>query len=335
MKKIFVFLLLTSVLFVSCKPKEKPETPAKAVRFTTSSVAVNTKTAYSGTVQDGVEAILWDNGDEFTVWCNEASVEGSTQKFADYRVGTDLGSVTSVTPAKEGVELLWGKGAHQFYALYPAGKLYGNTISATIPEFQRTIEVETDGFFFRPNLAEYGCMVAVAAADPSESSVDLRFNPLFTTLEFIVSADEESEVTVTAFKLSVAGGSKLVISGDFQATLSPDADPVFNWDYSTSTGEIRASLGEHRSIRLSKGQKLDISVLALPRALSHLVATFVVDGKDVEIPLVDEKGEYLSFPACEKARIYAVGALKPTPKPVGFTVNISGHNVTDYTINVK
>ena len=78
MKKIFVFLLLTSVLFVSCKPKEKPETPAKAVRFTTSSVAVNTKTAYSGTVQDGVEAILWDNGDEFTVWCNEASVEGST-----------------------------------------------------------------------------------------------------------------------------------------------------------------------------------------------------------------------------------------------------------------
>ena len=97
MKKIFVFLLLTSVLFVSCKPKEKPETPAKAVRFTTSSVAVNTKTAYSGTVQDGVEAILWDNGDEFTVWCNEASVEGSTQKFADYRVGTDLGSVTSVT----------------------------------------------------------------------------------------------------------------------------------------------------------------------------------------------------------------------------------------------
>ena len=60
-----------------------------------------------------------------------------------------------------------------------------------------------------------------------------------------------------------------------------------------------------------------------------------MDGKDVEIPLVDEKGEYLSFPACEKARIFAVGALKPTPKPVGFTVNISGHNVTDYTINVK
>lgn len=303
----------------------------KAVKFTTSSISVNTKTSYQGEVQDGFEAILWDNGDTFTVWSDKASIAGSPQQWAEYKVTAEGGAATAVNPAKEGAELLWGEGLHHFYALYPAGEIEGSRLCANIPSFQRTIEAE--GNVFLPNLSEYGYMAASAETNPSEAPVKLLFNPMFTTLEFIVSAGPDTQVDVTGFHLTSGNGSKQVIAGDFSAVLSPNADAEISIDYTDTSGEIQVSLGDHRKVRLAEGKTLTISVVTLPVPLSHLTAIFTVNGKDVQIPLVDSEGHYLNFPAGEKARISALGVLEPDAPPVGFTVTVRGQRVTEYTVS--
>lgn len=331
MKKLSGMLLLAAVLFASCEGQEQPSWQGKAVKFITSSVSENTKTSYQGESQDGIEAILWDNGDTFTVWSDKASVAGSPQQWADYRVKAEGGAATAVNPAKEGVELQWGEGLHHFYALYPAGEMEGSRLCANIPSFQRTIEDKSNVFL--PNLSEYGYMAASAETNPSDAPVKLLFTPMFTTLEFIVSAGPDTEVDVTGFRLTSGEGSKQVIAGDFHAVLSPNADFDVDIDYTNTSEEIRVSLGEHRKVRLAEGKTMTISVVTLPVHLSHLTAIFTVNGKDVQIPLVDSEGQYLVFPAGEKARISALGALEPEAQPLGFTVAIRGHKVTEYTLS--
>ena len=131
MRKILGLLLCAAaVLTVSCERQEQPfgfGNKGKAVKFTTS---VGTKTALQGYTENGVEAVLWEDGDVFTVWSEQASVADSDQKWADYKVSASAGVATAVNPAEAGVELLWGEGAHTFFAGYPAGKLQRNKLSA-------------------------------------------------------------------------------------------------------------------------------------------------------------------------------------------------------------
>ena len=331
MKKLSGLLLFAAVLFASCERQEQPTIQGKAVKFTTSAVSVNTKTSYKGEAQNGIEDILWDDGDTFTVWSDQASVAGTSQKWADYKVKAQGGAATAVYPAREGVELLWGEGLHRFYALYPAGEMDGSRLCANIPNFQRTIEAE--GYVFLPNLSEYGYMAASTETNPSEAPVKLLFTPMFSTLEFTVSAGPDAQVDVTGFRLTSGEGSKQVIAGDFNAVLAPNADLEVDIDYTNTSGEIRVSLGDHRKVRLEKGKTMTISVVTLPVNLSHLTAIFTVNGKDVQIPLVDSDGNYLHFPAGEKARINALGVLEPEAQPATFTVAIRGHRVTEYTVS--
>ena len=336
MKKIFgILLCAAAVLTVSCERQEQPFSTGKAVKFTTS---VGTRTALQGYAQDGIEAVLWEDGDVFTVWSEQASVAESDQKWADYKVSASAGVATAVNPATEGVELLWGEGTHTFFAGYPAGKLDGNKLSANIPVKQKLNKLDNN--FFGPALSEIGYMAAAAQAQPDAVSVNLAFKPLFTVFEFIVSAGETAEVTVTDFRLGVQEGSKVVLAGNFIANLSAQASPEIVVDYSNTSGDIKASFGD-TGVKLPKGETLSVSVIALPIDLSALIAYFTVDGKEIAVPLVKKDGSPILFPAGQKARITALGVLAPetpptppTPAdPVGITVEINGIPVTDYDIS--
>ena len=340
MKKIFGLLLCAAaVLTVSCERQEQPfgfGNKGKAVKFTTS---VGTKTALQGYTENGVEAVLWEDGDVFTVWSEQASVADSDQKWADYKVTASAGVATAVNPATEGVELLWGEGAHTFFAGYPAGKLQGNKLSANIPSSQKLNKL--DDFVFGPALSEIGYMAASAQAQPDAATVNLAFKPLFSVFEFIVSAGETAEVNVTDFRLGVQEGSKVVLVGGFAANLSAQAAPEIVVDYSGASGEIKAQLGDGSGVKLLQGQTLTVSVIALPLDLSALIAYFTVDGKEVAVPLVKKDGSPILFPAGQKARVTALGVLAPetpptppTPAdPVVITVEINGIPVTDYDIS--
>ncbi|MBP5335368.1 MAG: fimbrillin family protein [Bacteroidales bacterium] len=329
MKKLFGFLLLAAAMLVSCEQQELPSSSGKAVRFTTS---VGTKTSFAGVTQNGVEGLLWENGDTFTVWSEEASVSGSTQKWANYKVAAKDGVATAVNPAKEGVELLWGKDKHTFYAAYPAGKLNGNVIKAYIPEYQ--VVKETEDNVFIPVLSEYGYMYAVAQATPEESSVKLPFTPLFNTFEFIVSPGEKTDALVSAFRLEVQNGSKQTLAGNFETTLSPIIEPKVEIDYTNATGVVKLQFGDHRSIKVPKGTTLTFSVITYPVAMGHLTAVFTVDGKEIALPLADKDGNYFKFEPGQKARIRALGALGPEAQAAGITVVLKGQNVNDFDMSV-
>lgn len=328
MKKLFGFLLLAAAMLVSCEQQELPSSSGKAVRFTTS---VGTKTSFAGVTQNGVEGLLWENGDTFTVSSEQASVAGSSQKWANYQVKAESGVAIAVNPAAEGVELLWGQGLHQFYAAYPQGTLSGNVVTATIPDYQVVKETGTNVFV--PDISKFGVMYASAQAKPEDGSVNLAFNPLFSTFEFTVSPGNEKDALVSAFRLEVQNGSKVVLAGNFKAALYPDADPRVEPDYTNATGIVKLQFGDHRSIKVPKGTTLTFSVVTYAVPLSHLTAVFTVDGKEVALPLADKDGKYYSFPAGEKARIRALGALGPEALAAGITVVLNGQNVNDFDIS--
>lgn len=326
---------MAAALTVSCEQQEQPSHSGKAVRFTTS---VGTKTSLQGYAQDGIEAVLWEDGDVFTVWSDQATVSGSTQKSADYKVSAAGGAATAVNPASEGVELLWGDGLHSFYAGYPAGHIDGNKLSGKIPSVQ-ALRSSGDNVF-APKLSEYGFMGAAAQAQPDAASVHLAFKPFFSILEFEVSPGDAADVTVTGFRLAAQDGSKVVLAGNYTALLATQLASEVNVDYSTTSSEIEVKFGEG-SVIVEKGKTLTFSVTALPVDLSGLTAYFTVDGKEKGLPLVKKDGSPIVFPAGQKAHIRALGALAPetpptppTPAdPVGITVEINGIPVTDYDIS--
>ena len=158
-------------------------------------------------------------------------------------------------------------------------------------------------------------------------------------LEFIVSAGDAADaVEVSSFRLASQEGSKVVLAGDFTASLSAQSDPEIVVDYTTTSGEIALQLRDSGSVKLEKGKTLTVSVLALPLDLANLTAYFTVDGKEIAVPLVKKDGSPILFPAGQKARITALGVLAPqtppTPAdPVGITVEINGIPVTDYDLS--
>ena len=114
------------------------------MQFTTS--GVGTKTSYQGTVTDGKEAILWTDGDVFSVTCEQATISGDSKTAADYKVTAPSGVATAVNPNTPGDVIYWGEGEHTFFAAYPAGELQGNVLNANVATTQRLTET-SEGVF--------------------------------------------------------------------------------------------------------------------------------------------------------------------------------------------
>lgn len=332
MKKLSVLLLFAAALFVSCEQQDQPFSQGKAVTFSATS-KVGTKTAYSGKVLDGKEAILWENNDVITVWCNQATVYGGSQKYADYKISTTDGVTAKVTPVSAGVELLWGEDeTHKFYASYGAKSLAASYVTATISATQ-TVK-ESGSNVFVPVLSDNGVMVAAAEANPSDGSVSLTFKPIFTTLQFTVSSGVEDDVEITGFSLKVNEGSKATLCGNFSATLSTTKDPVISVP-ATAGQEISVAFGTSGKVTLKKDETLTFSVIALPTELTDLVAVFTVNAQEISVPLKKD-GAFIRFAAGKKSRITALGVLKPeepTSDPVGINVDVEDQGVDDYDMN--
>ena len=327
MKKTIGLLLLAAVMSVSCEQQEiVPSVSRKAVEFTTSSSYVGTKTSYQGTVQDGEEAILWTDGDVFSITCAQAEYGDDSKTSVNYKVTASDGVATSVTPSTSDDQIFWGEGDHTFYAAYPYGKLAGNVITDRLSPSQKM--TETSDNVFAPSLSSYGYMYAVATANPDAGTVNLVFKPYFSTFEFTVSSSSNADVEVSGFSL-VADTN---LAGDFTATLSTTEDPELSPGTSTAN-VITASFGTNGKVTLSKDEQLTFSVIALPIVHTGLKARFTVNGQTVEFPL-NRNNVPISFPAGRKARIRALGILGPEAVAAGITTVINNQGVDDYDLTV-
>ena len=177
-----------------------------------------------------------------------------------------------------------------------------------------------------------GFMAATADGKSDDTTVNLTLKPMFTTLEFTVSPGYDSDVVVNEFRLAVRDGSRVVLAGDFKATLSSQADPSIEIQYPNTSGEIKVSLGTG-GITVKKGESLTFSVLALPIDLTDLVAYFTLDGVERKFPLVDEDGKFIKIEAGQKARITALGLLNPSKYKTAFSVSIDGQDIDDFNLS--
>lgn len=288
MKKIPGLLLMATLLLVSCE-KWTYTSKGKPIDFTFSQTAIN-----------------WTSDDVIRIFCPQASKSGSG---ADYTI-----QGSTLTP--KGTQLRWGDGIHSFYAVYPAGEISGNVVSANIPSAQ--------------NAGTKGVMVAAAEAIRSQDAVALQFQPLYTTLEFVVGPGDYSDIEVSAFRLESAGGGAL--AGDFKAALAAQSDPALTIGPST-TSQITVDINP---VILDAGQTIKVTVVALPKDLTNLTAYFTVDGEEQALPLVDEAGNPIVVPACRKTTITATDFLSPTydEGSARFKVTIEDQEVEDIEIDI-
>lgn len=325
MKKILGLIVFVAALSVSCEQQEIMHPSGKAVQFSTS---VGTKTSYKGTVSEGKEAILWTDGDIFTVSCAEATFsEGKTT--ADYKVTAPSGTATAVTPKTAADAIYWGEEGttHTFYAVYPAGNLSGNTLNANIQTTQRLSE--TSEGVFAPVLSTNGFMVAAATATPDQGDVTLEFQPVFSTLQFVVSAGTAT-VEVSDFKLRAESAT---FAGSYTVTIGTESAPAYTFPAGASL--VNAKFGESGKVTLSNGNTLTFSVLVWPKDVSGLKAIFKVNGTDVEFPLKSSNGEDITFAAGKKSIIRALNILSPEAEAAGITTVIKDQDVDEYDLSVN
>ena len=132
--RFFSALSLCSALLLtlSCTTKEDMQA-GRDISFAVSTTYSNgpaTKTVFSGEDQDNnpigmnstAERIDWLDTDAIRIFCSQASLPGSSDKFADYKIvlnGSGQNNQAGIEPAA-GNGLQWGSGSHDFYALYPS-----------------------------------------------------------------------------------------------------------------------------------------------------------------------------------------------------------------------
>ena len=335
MKKYFSLLLIAAALTVSCEKQQETNQPlpkGKAVEFSAMS-SVNTKTSYSGEAVGGKEAINWVNLDRFSVWCDQAYVQDSDQKWATYKVNVS-GSNVTISPNDPAVQLMWGEDeTHTFYAGYPAEGLNKNILSGEIPSSQKP--TNSGERVFKPQLSTFGYMVATAQATPDKGDVSLSFQPMFSNLEFTVGPGSSTDVTVTGFRLKLAEGSKSALAGKFSVTMDPSSEPKVTVDYDNASKEIEVNLG---TVTIPKNGTLTFPVIAIAENLTDLTAVFTIkygegEAQNLELPLKKD-GKSITFAAGRKSRINAPKILGPEAQEAGITAVIKEQGVDDYTIDV-
>jgi hypothetical protein len=325
MNKFLGLIILAAALTVSCERQENPVSQArKAVQFSAS--PVGTKTSYQGTPSGGKEAILWSDGDLFTVSCEEAVFTDESKTTANYKVTAPQGTATAVTPNAAEDLIYWGEGTHTFYAAYPAGKLNGNVVNASIASSQTM--TQSSDYVFAPALPGNGYMVASATATPDAGNVNLVFKPVFSTLEFVVSAGN-ANVEVSDFSLI---SESTAIAGDYTITINADAPAM---TFNASSTVISGRFGTSGKVALSNNQPLTFSVVILPRNVSGLKVRMKVNGDTVEFPLNKADGSPITFAGGKKSIVHALNILAPEAVSAGFTTVITDQDVDEYDLTVN
>lgn len=329
-KKSLLLLAVALPLVQGCGEEFEPERGGKVIRFTASSNwqnSLDTKTAYSGDITDGVERIDWVVGDKILIWSDKASTAESHDHSIDYKVTEETSSSGSkisgatIEPSAQANGLQWGEGAHKFLCLYPSptenSKIgfasstpTDRRINMTIPGTQSYTK---DGNTLKPDM-KYAYMYASAATAASDAAVTLSFKPMFTAFQFTVDSGEAPDLTITSF--SIQSKTK-AMSGSCLAVLpvsSTGTGVAIYDDFPTTPSDeqkkISVTFGG-TDLKITKGTPLTFTVFALPRDYDDLSVSFTTKSGDVKtLKLTKEEGGVqtgIEFKAGHKYNIRGIG----------------------------
>ena len=316
---------------VSCNKEKGVEGAGSTIRFGVSTVYENgpaTKTEYSGKDENNkriskdsqYERIDWVSTDQIRILCAQASVEGSSDKYADYAIapsgaGTTQIHTATITPVGKGLQ--WGTGSHDFYALYPstvqssastiAVNGTGATVGGTIPATQTATR---SGYIFKPDM-DYAYMYAVKAGVSEGADVTMDFHPLVTTLEFTLLTKAGDPITnkLTSVKLS-SSQTTSYLTGTFTAELTTSGlTAVTMGDITSGGNEITITLPDG-GVQLSTdpAEAYKVTFLTLPLDQTELTLTLGFSDNSQRTLKLKDNGSWITVDACKKTYIWKVDA---------------------------
>ena len=310
--RITLSLLLLVAATVSCTKESC--TGIRVVANTTGfEEPSGTRTVYTGVKDETtkIERIDWVNGDLIRIYCDKATMQGSTSRhYCDYKVtGSSTSGTTcsaSINPATDLNGMQWGSGTHKFYAMYPSLNTEGlsgasfesGTMVFTMPAAQ-TVTRKEGTCIWQPDM-KYAPMLAVNSVEANASSVPLDFSPQYTAFSFTVSKTNYATIHMSEFKLTATNGN---LTGTY--TIVPVRDN--NGDHFAFDGVENG--GQSITVDLS-GVVLDsstptltLTVMAVPQAVSGLVISFKGQEIGTRTLALNRNGTPMSFAAFKKYNI--------------------------------
>ena len=282
------------------------------IRFTATSRAPQTKTAYSNQYytdgSDKYERIDWCVGDKIVIAMRN---DGGDEK-GDYLINTATPdgkkSQAKLTPlgGQYGYNgLKWGEGQHSFVSIYPSPSVDENwpnevgveSLVLSYPATQTLTpkgDSGADAMTLLPDM-KYAYMYAELSNVAPKGQINLSFQPLFTAFEISISAGDNDDIELSAFRLvSLAEGEYPARTKDF-------------WDDTNDTDESTTISVPLTGIHLLRdGDPLVFTIFAYADSYSHLKLEFDLvapyEGTRT-LDLVKDNGEGIRFDGFCKNRI--------------------------------
>ena len=228
--RFYIMTLALTLLFAGCSEDELTKGPGAQVgddvQFGLSLSNLDTRTVYGNETSTGFP-IYWVNGDKVRVASPQCL---SGRNTAEYQIAvTDPGQNFATSMTKTGdYGVQWGDAEKAvFYSIYPSSastklEVSGNTVTTTLHVDATQFASTTDnGTSYYAQPAEMGnvVMYAKTAEVTSGTTVELRYIPFSTVLEFEINApstntgSEKSEIIIQSLTLTAPTGT--TIAGDF------------------------------------------------------------------------------------------------------------------------
>ena len=343
-KVLGITLALVSVSSCQEKINGGGITKGESVKFSVGTDAASTKAVYSGEGTSTIERIDWQAGDLIRIYCE--AVGAPSEKYADYAVTSEITAEDNVSKAHiqstDGVGLCWGEGAHTFYGVYPSPEeessvtmsispytdggtkgtvsksIEGAVVTAKLPATQAVIGgINVDGVnnTAAPDLKNMLMTAESAEYYPEtgipEGTVFLSFIPLTTAVQFTITNQTKSPLTLTSVSLTSASkalNGKFTVEIDKTSTPAPidlDGDGsttgandiVYSREYPkcTYTGSVSDFT---RTVTINFASPVTLSYDADKTKSGKLTFTFFLqpcdDFDDLTFKLVKDGGDWMS-----------------------------------------
>lgn len=231
-----IFIIVT--LFACIKePVNNSDVPlSKAIKVICADVSAGAETK---TTIDGV-VTSWVAGDKVGIFSPNAKVSPGGSSGAANVV---YNAASSAAVSDFSGEMYWGTGSHSFYAYYPhtAGAFTAGNVPVSVPAAQTQVGTAST------HLSDYDIMVAnpVTNLDPGTENnaavVDLRFNHLFTLLDFRIASI--SSKMITEVELEAPEGTNIAISGTVNiASATPATGVAYTIADATGGNKVKVSI---------------------------------------------------------------------------------------------